>query len=169
MTLTTHALVGAAAASMFPQQPLVAFAAGFASHFAIDALPHWDYKILSINKETNHTLEADMQIGKYFLLDLVRIGSDAFLGLLVSVAVFSLWIFQVPMFIVLLGACAGIVPDPLQFLYFKSRLKILEPLQRFHIWIQEGKSIYPPALLGIAYQAALVLVIIVVLKVSGVI
>jgi hypothetical protein len=166
--LTTHALVGAAAASVFPQQPLVAFAAGFASHFAIDALPHWDYKILSMDTETDHTLNADMHVNKYFFLDLARTGSDALLGLLLSTIIFSLWIFHLPLTIVLLGACAGITPDFLQFVYFKTRFAILTPLQRFHIWVQKGKSIYPPAIVGMAYQAALVLVIVVALKVSGV-
>ena len=167
MTLTTHALVGAAAASLFPQYPVAAFAAGFASHFCIDALPHWDYKLLSQVKDPANPLNQDMPIGRLLYIDIARTGADALLGLVASVMLFSVWIFHAPISIVLIGACAGILPDPLQFLYFKTRSKFLEPLQKFHIWVQKGKSIYPPALLGIGYQAALVLCIVVVLHVAG--
>jgi hypothetical protein len=43
MTLTTHAIVGGALASLFQTQPIAAIAVGVASHFAIDAIPHWVY------------------------------------------------------------------------------------------------------------------------------
>jgi hypothetical protein len=49
MILSTHAIVGGALASLFPSHPVVIIAAGFASHFAIDAIPHWDYKLRSIS------------------------------------------------------------------------------------------------------------------------
>jgi len=164
MTLTTHALVGAAAASLFPEQPLLGFAAAFASHLTIDSLPHWDYKILSKQDDASNKLNEDMKIGRFFFYDLVRIGNDILLGLVLSWLVFCVWIFHMPILIVLMGACAGILPDPLQFVYFKTRSKILEPLQRFHIWVQKGKSIHPPAWLGLTYQAVLVLFIIVILR-----
>jgi hypothetical protein len=62
MTLTTHALLGAAAASLFPASPALAFAAGFASHFAADALPHWDYKILSKKENKEDKLDEHFNI-----------------------------------------------------------------------------------------------------------
>lgn len=163
MTLTAHALAGAAAASLFPQQPAVAFVAGFASHFAMDAIPHWDYKLLS-KKETGNPLEEDMVLGKAFIMDLLRIGSDATLGVLLSVFIFSLWIFHAPLFIVVLGAVAGILPDPLQFIYMKTRSKILEPLQQFHSWIQKPSPIAVPAWVGLGLQCAVVVLIIGILK-----
>ena len=49
MILTTHAIVGGALASLFPTHPITAIAAGFASHFVIDAIPHWDYPLQSIS------------------------------------------------------------------------------------------------------------------------
>jgi hypothetical protein len=45
MILSTHAIVGGAIASLFPSHPLLVVAAGFVSHFAIDAIPHWDYPL----------------------------------------------------------------------------------------------------------------------------
>jgi hypothetical protein len=43
MILSTHAI-----ASLFPSHPTLAVVAGFASHFAFDAIPHWDYPLRSI-------------------------------------------------------------------------------------------------------------------------
>ena len=86
MTLTTHALVGAAAASLFPEHPYLAFAAGFASHFAIDALPHWDYAdyLRSMEWDPAQHLHTDMRLGKDFLRDLALIGADALLGFVLT-------------------------------------------------------------------------------------
>jgi hypothetical protein len=48
MTLSTHAIVGGAIASLMPGQPVFAFIVGVASHFAIDAIPDVDYPLYSI-------------------------------------------------------------------------------------------------------------------------
>ncbi len=48
MILCTHAIVGGAIASFVPLHPLLMAVVGFASHFAIDAIPHWDYPLQSI-------------------------------------------------------------------------------------------------------------------------
>ena len=50
MILSTHAVVGGAIASLGPSDPILAAAAGFASYFAIDAIPHWDYPLRSISE-----------------------------------------------------------------------------------------------------------------------
>jgi len=163
MTLTTHAIVGAAAASLFPASPVLAFAAGFASHFAIDSLPHWDYRLLSKQDNPGDKLSEDMKFGRMFVFDLLRIGSDAALGVLLAAFIFSFWLFNLPLWFVVMGALAGILPDPLQFVYYKTRSKLLLPLQRFHIWVQKGKSIHPPFYIGLLYQVLLVAVILVVL------
>jgi hypothetical protein len=168
MTLTTHAIVGAAAATLFPQQPVLAFAVAFASHFAIDALPHWDYNILSKKKNDENRLEEHFNIkSRAFALDLTRIGSDAILGTILAVAIFSFWLFDFPIWLAVLGAWAGILPDPLQFIYYNTRFKFMEPLQRFHIYVQRGKSIYPPPLVGLAYQAILILALLGVCFAAG--
>jgi hypothetical protein len=53
LTLTTHAIVGAAIASVIPAHPFFAIAAAFASHFLLDAIPHWDYPIRSDSVNPN--------------------------------------------------------------------------------------------------------------------
>ncbi len=144
MTLTTHALVGAAAASFFPEHPYLAFAAGFASHFAIDALPHWDYGeyLRSFSQKHSEPLSADMRMGKDFYRDLAIITGDALLGFVLTFV--AAWILNVSPEIALVGAGAGIYPDLLQFVYFKIRKTMFEPvltyLQRFHQWVQKTKE-----------------------------
>jgi hypothetical protein len=48
MNLSTHAIVGGAIASLMPSHPMLVAVAGFASHIAIDTIPHWDYRLRSI-------------------------------------------------------------------------------------------------------------------------
>ena len=144
MTLTTHAVVGAAAASLFPEHPYLAFAAGVASHFAIDALPHWDYGhyLRSMQWDPAQGMHTDMRLGKDFVRDLAIIAGDALLGFVLTFV--AAWILKVSPEIALVGAGAGIYPDLLQFVYYKIRKTTLEPmlhdLQTFHVWLQKGKE-----------------------------
>ena len=144
MTLTTHALVGAAASSLFPEHPYFAFAAGFASHFAIDALPHWDYGeyLRSFSEKPGEPLSADMQMGNDFYRDLAIIGADALLGFMLTFV--AAWILKVSPEIALVGAGAGLYPDLLQFVYFKIKKtrfeRVMTRLQLFHAWVQECKD-----------------------------
>ena len=164
MTLTTHAVVGAAAASLFPTNPALAFSAGFVSHLVIDSLPHWDYRVLSKKQDFNR-LNDDMNVyDKRFVYDLLRIGGDALLGTILAIYIFSFWLFDLPVWFVVLGAWAGILPDPLQFVYWKTRSKLLLPLQRFHVWIQKGKSIEVSPIVGLFLQCILVFLVVSALK-----
>ncbi len=162
MTLTTHAIVGAAVAQLFPEHPFLAFSAAFLSHLTIDSLPHWDYDPKSMSKDSADPLATDMKIGPQFFIDLCVIGGDAILGVVLSVVMFSFWLFHAPVPIVLIGAMAGQLPDLLQFVYFKTHSILLEPLQRSHKFVQKGKSLHIPAMRGIGLQAALVSLILII-------
>src|SRR5258708_34344535 len=98
LILTTHAIVGGALASLFPTRPITAIAAGFASHFVIDAIPHWDYPLQSISVapgRRNH-----LRLEKPRLQDVALIALDACLGLPLPVGLFSQ---HAPMFVNILG------------------------------------------------------------------
>src|SRR5436305_15069783 len=87
MILSTHAVVGGAIASLFPSHPVLVAVAAFASHFAIDAIPHWDYPLRAIRSKpgaNNRRLLADQRL----FLDLALIGCDACAGLLIAI-----WLF----------------------------------------------------------------------------
>jgi hypothetical protein len=90
MILSTHAVVGGAIASLFPSHPVLVAVAAFASHFAIDAIPHWDYPLRAIRSKpgaNNRRLLADQKL----FLDLALIGCDACAGLLIAI-----WLFATP-------------------------------------------------------------------------
>jgi hypothetical protein len=144
MTLTTHALAGVVAASFFPDKPILAFVAGFASHFAIDSLPHYDYSeyLPSFVRDENSPLNNVMQRGAYFWRDMAIIALDALIGfVLVFVAARILGLSYE---YALIGAGAGLYPDFLQFVYFNVRNTAYEPvvleLQKFHRYVQDGKN-----------------------------
>ena len=60
MTLATHAVVGAAAASLIPTHPFLGFIAGFVSHFAIDAIPHWEYSLASAKIDKDNLMKCHL-------------------------------------------------------------------------------------------------------------
>lgn len=154
MTLATHAIVGAAVARLFPSQPLIAFCAAFASHFVLDAIPHWDYQLRSKVRDPNDPLKNDLLINKAFFFDLVKIGVDCALGFGLSLLLFSASNWSSAAF-VFMGACGGVLPDALQFAYFKIRRQPLTSLQRFHIFVHTKNHLEHPVL-GIALQVTIV-------------
>ena len=167
MTLTTHALVGAAAASLFPENPALAFSAGFVSHFAIDALPHWDYAHYAkswVQDRENPINARFVASGWPFYRDVALFCTDALVGLIASVFIFCIWYFQASPFIISIGACAGLLPDALSSVYLTTHWPLLRPLQVFHIWIQKGRELAVSPLVGLGLQALLVIAIIALLR-----
>lgn len=155
MTLTTHAIVGAAVASVIPQHPMLGFIFGFLSHFAIDAIPHWHYRVSSIHIDPDNHLNNDMHLNKYFPFDLVKIGCDGILGITISLIFFQPFHEPLQKYI-LFGALGGVLPDALQFVYWKFRHEPLTTLQRFHIWIHAKKYLDHLYLWGILLQVAII-------------
>lgn len=155
MTLATHAVIGAAAASMVPGHPVLAFGAAFASHFVFDAIPHWHYPVKSIRKDKHDRMKNDMVIGKYFIADVAVIGLDALLGIGISLTAFS-YVLHLPHMLVLIGAIAGILPDPLQFVYWKFRHEPITSLQRLHMWIHAATDLDDRLLVGVGSQILLI-------------
>jgi hypothetical protein len=155
MTLTTHAIVGAALASFLTSSPLAAAAVAFASHFALDAIPHWDYPIASASVQPNNT--AAMRYDRALLRDILVIGLDALVGTLIGVALFA---SPSTFWIVLLGAGMAILPDPLQFLYGRFPREPLRSLQRFHVWIHTERRLAGRPVFGLMTQLAFVVLFV---------
>jgi hypothetical protein len=137
MILSTHAIVGGAIASFMPSHPLLAAAAGFASHFAIDAIPHWDYPLRSIavGKGADNRR---LRLSRSVLTDLAVIAVDACAGLTLA-----LWLFATPAsaWVIALGAIAAMLPDPLQFAHSLFPREPLNTLQRFHVWVHARRKL----------------------------
>jgi hypothetical protein len=155
MILSTHAIAGAAIASFLPSHPAAAFVLGFASHFALDAIPHWDYPIRSAS--VNPKINAPVTFDRTLLRDAVTIGADGSFGILAALVLFAspegLWA-------VLSGAFGAMLPDPLQFVHARFRHEPLETLQRFHRWIHTDMVIKEHVVLGVGSQLLLVALIV---------
>jgi hypothetical protein len=147
MILSTHAIVGGAIASLFPSHPLLVVAAGFASHFAIDAIPHWDYPLQAISVRPAGESRA-LNLDHRLWGDLSLIALDACAGLAIAI-----WLFATATTIgaILLGAVVAMAPDPLQVVHRLYPREPLKSLQRFHQWIHAKRKLSWP--LGASSQA----------------
>jgi hypothetical protein len=153
MILSTHAVVGAALASLMPGHPVVAFVVGAASHFAIDAIPHVDYPLRSIS--VRRSASSAFRFNWGLLQDLGLLALDACGGLAIV-----LWLYASPgaTVAVLAGALGGMLPDPLQLLQKLYPREPLKSLQRFHAWIHTKRKLSWP--LGVAVQLSFVLLVV---------
>ena len=159
MTLTTHAIVGAAIACVLPAHPYLVIAAAFASHFLLDAIPHWDYPLRS--DSVNPKVAAAMKYDRALLADMLTIGTDALLGIALA-----LFLLATPgdSFLVLCAASAAILPDALQFAYIKFPREPLVSLQRFHVWMHASRSLRERPILGLSAQIGLVLFTLIIAR-----
>ena len=158
MTLTTHIAVGGIVASFFPTHPEIGLVAAFASHFALDAIPHFDYSLQASVKDEKNPMNNDIALDKRFAKDLINIGLDILIGLLIlTYILIFLGKFSLP--ILIAGAIGGVVPDALQLVYMKFRHEPLISLQKFHIWIQRDGRLRSKPFIGILSQIAIIVII----------
>ncbi len=151
MTLTAHAIVGAGIAAAMPAHPVLGVTLAFASHFLVDAIPHYDYQIrsASIHPNKGGSISLDMPL----FLDLASIGTDFALGLLLSLIFFA----NVDnALLVLVAAFAGQLPDALQFAYLKIKREPLIVLLKFHHFIHTSYHMRAHPLLGIFSQVGFI-------------
>ncbi|HPW34711.1 MAG TPA: hypothetical protein PK367_03085 [Candidatus Paceibacterota bacterium] len=153
MTLTTHALIGATAAQLFPKNPLIGFFVAFLSHFIIDMIPHWDYKLKSVHKDPDHPLGVGVELkSKKFLIDISKITLDLILGIGGALLILQPKSSYEISFVIF-TAFAGQLPDGFQFLYVLLRIEPLKSLQWFHNKIQTYSRLDVRPLYGISLQA----------------
>lgn len=150
MILSSHAVVGAALASLIPSHPLAAFAVGFASHFALDAIPHVDYPIRS--RSVNPDIGAPIVFDTALWRDVLTIGFDGLFGIAAAIVLFG---SAATLWTVLLGAVGAMLPDPLQVVQAHFPNQPLRTLQRFHRWAHSDKQVHG-LMLGVGTQAAFV-------------
>lgn len=159
MTLSTHAVVGAAIAVALPGQPILGASLAFVSHFLLDSLPHWDYKILSQSANPEQASLSVFRFEKLFFIDLFRIGSDVVLGLILTLLIFGVVTPQ-SLALACIGAAAAMLPDFLQFVYRLYPLGPFAVLQRFHVWIHTEHRLVDQPFLGITSQACVAGIIV---------
>jgi len=140
MILSTHAIFGAAVASLVPNHPVAGFALGFASHFALDAIPHRDYDFIFFEGDYGSEIKPiNILINKFRLIrDMLLVSFDAFIGLLLA---FLLFFDPVHPAIFLLGVIGALIPDFLVILYIIIRHKSLKFFHDFHTSVIHSKVI----------------------------
>lgn len=154
MILVTHAVVGAAITHASRGKLFVGLGIAFMSHFALDAIPHWHYRLRSFRHDPINPMNDDMVWGTAMRLDLFRIGVDFSLGLGISFLIFGV---RTEIF---WGALAGTLPDALQLAYWKLRIAPLRALQRFHRWMHAVHRLDDRPWFGPLSQAIIVLAIV---------
>lgn len=156
MILATHAIVGGAIMGLMPNHPVEGLALAFASHFILDAIPHWEYKLKSYDFNEKEPLKSVLHLNKNFLKDLVKLGPDGILGLAVSLIFFhSFW-----------GAIFAMLPDFLQFLYLTIRREPLTSLQKFHSWTHAEHGTNKLTFAGIFSHIAVIALVIIIFMIK---
>ncbi len=155
MIISSHIIAASAVVAPLLSRPLnftnaaLIFFASLLSHFALDALPHWDYKMLSFPKESGLVRRSLDEGGerlfvfkKNFLTkDLLKNLLDGATGLAGAILIigfpknFSGFIL---FGLIVFGA---ILPDILEALFVIKKWRVLEPLHKFHLAIH-GKRIF---------------------------
>ncbi|MCA1436212.1 hypothetical protein I6F33_24955 [Bradyrhizobium sp. BRP20] len=148
MILSTHAIVGGAIASLVPLHPAAAAIAGFASHFAIDAIPHWDYPLRSISLGKGAD-NRRLSFSSATLTDFAIIGIDTCAGFGLA-----LWLFatETSIWAIAIGAFTAMLPDALQFVHTLYPRGPVHVLQRFHWWIHSKRAL--TGIFGVGSQLA---------------
>lgn len=155
MTLATHILVaGAITRPLAGAHPALLFLIALASHYLMDLIPHWDYKIHSIpekHKESPDEIHWNF-FDKVFWKDVFRFGIDAFIGF--GVLLLFSWPESWPAFFKIFFISAGaVLPDFLQGVYFTRKAEFLRPVQRIHDFFHTRLRLGPYPLIGIPFQA----------------
>lgn len=154
MILSTHAIAGAAVALAFRQNPPAALLAAFLSHFLLDAIPHWHYRIFSLINDGSSRFDKKIifLFNRGFIKDIFRAGLDFGLGLAVSLTVFN-YFFSDHLWLTFFGALAGVLPDALQVAYHRfPNFKPLYYFQLFHVKAHAEKRLDNEPVKGIARE-----------------
>jgi hypothetical protein len=156
MTLATHEAAGGLVAAVVAPLPAIGFVLAFLSHFALDAIPHWDYNISSLERNPADPLRNKVLFERGFRGDAAKVVLDCLIGL--AVILLFHYLAALPLVPMLIGAAAGALPDFLQFIYFVFKAEPITSLQKFHVWMHATKRIRS-ALGGVVFQTSVLAII----------
>lgn len=172
MTLATHIVTGAAVAKIFSANPAQAFLIGCLSHYILDSIVHWDYKLRAFSSEsdlpsTNDAfssgdsplIEKKVRFNKFLFGDIIKVLFDAFLGFLIVFFIVSGVADRLAdgdIILLFSGAVGGVLPDFLQFLHGIWKTRFLRELQKFHHFMHAKKKLNDRPALGIPLQVCVI-------------
>jgi hypothetical protein len=128
MTGINHAVTGALIAAAI-NEPVLALPAALLSHFVLDAVPHWDYKIKPQIARRQVIMLADLALSLALLL------------------ILALTVDAKP-YLIIIGGLLGILPDAMWLRFFVTGRpsihgnpkKIINRIRQFHHWIQWSET-----------------------------
>ncbi len=148
MILASHiiisGLIGAQSKSYF-----LAALAGLVSHYVLDAVPHWDEYLSKEFKDKTETGISFIK-NKLFWKEMAKVAIDILLGLIIFYVLAGRDLDYGSAALALTGIFFGILPDPLQLLYWLTK----SPLLKLNYDLQHAlhKKIQPNFILGILTQ-----------------
>lgn len=150
MILVAHILLGALIGLTAPHRYWLVFVVAFASHFLLDAIPHYEYKIqlLKDRAEEKRGILNIFRDKKAFLV-LGKIAFDFLLGLLVVISL--VWFSPAKQY-ALVGALSAALPDGLLAIYWATKTPLLEKLARLHCFVHPKNNKNTPPFWGISIQ-----------------
>lgn len=159
MVLFTHAIAGAAAATAVSSNPVVGFCAGFASHFVLDAIPHWHYNLRAYTRDAHDPMKNAVAFDARLIHDFMVTGIDCAVGFALA---FLTARAASPSLVVtaMYGAAGGVLPDLLQLAYYAFPKSPLKYLQRFHHAVHAKRRLDNDLLLGLGSQVALAVALV---------
>jgi len=159
MILVTHGIVGASIAIGFQSNPVLGVFLAFVSHFVLDMIPHLDYRLKSVENSDNPLLVKIIN-NHHRYTDFCRVAFDGLLGLSFPLVTIYL-LFGDHLYIALAGSAFAILPDFLQFVYFKTHAKLLASYAKFHTKINIRAHLYKRPVLGFVTQFVVALISVV--------
>ncbi len=166
MILSSHALIGAAVARVFTSNPILAFIIGFMSHYLVDAIPHWQYRLTSLMNGHGDLKEKKVVTTKGLVRDFLYLSLDFCFGMLLPLYFF--WADgrgagEFPLAIAL-GAFGGMLPDALQFFHWLMPKGLLDLHQKFHNRVHTKNEFHPGSIPGALLQIVIVAACVLISK-----
>lgn len=157
MTLTTHIIIASAVARPLAHaHPSFIFLAGLASHYLSDAIPHWDYKLGSIEIDENSKIKKMDPHHARFFTDIAKTVIDMALGIAITALIMQPESIQDALWF-LIAALGGVLPDALQGVFAIFHFKFMRPFQKFHDFWHTKIKLGPYPKIGIPFQLAILL------------
>lgn len=172
MILSSHIIAASAVAAPLLAKPFnfanaaLVFIVSFLSHYALDMIPHWDYKMASIGDKNisfagNNEEKEFIKNSKFILIDFFKNTADGLIGLLGAFLILGFSFNFKHLFFIFIIAFASILPDFLEFLYLFSKKFPLDIIHKFHNFVHGKRMFLNKPFFGIVSQILTLLAIIV--------
>ena len=124
--------VGATVAQILAPWPPLALIMALLSHYILDAFPHWDYHLSSVEKSSALEIGVTKTSKTKILIDLSKIALDALLGAIIVLISFHFLVINIAWWLILPAMFLAVLPDISQAFYAFTKNSYLGKLQIWH-------------------------------------